>query len=218
VKLFLVAPVVVGLALLAGLWIERRLPEGTDHDAGVEANARLIGYASVVVLIPLAAEVGTGVRPGLMAHALIGFLLVPPLLLKLGSVGYRFLRYYAGDAAYRLAGPPETLLRMLGPALVLLTIALFATGIELWLFGLRFGSQWAVWHKGSFVLWFLAVTVHAVAYRRRAFRLSLADSRSRLQGVLARRSLVVASLVLGASLLVAMLPFPSPFMLLPGSG
>ena len=216
-KLFVLAFLGVGLAVLAGLWLGRRLPHQRGRDPGVEANARLIGYASIVLLIPLAAEVGTGIRLGLLAHALIGFLLLPPLLLKLGSVGYRFVRYYTGDAGYRLAGPPEIVMRLLGPALVLLTLALFVTGIELWLFGFRFGSQWAVWHKAAFVLWFLAVTVHVVAYWRRASELALADSRIRLKGAMARRSLVIASLILGASLLIAMLPFPSPFTLLPGS-
>jgi hypothetical protein len=218
VKLVFVAFLGVGLAVLAGLWLDRRLPHQVGRDPGVEANARLIGYASMVLLIPLVAEVGTGVRLGLLAHALIGFLLLPPLLLKLGSVGYRFARYYTGHPGYLLAGPPDTVMRLLGPALVLLTLVLFATGIELWLFGFRFGSQWAVWHKVAFVLWFLAVTVHIVAYWRRASGLALADSRTRLKGVGTRRSLVVASLILGASLLIAMLPFPSPFTLLPGSG
>jgi hypothetical protein len=217
-KLYVVAFLGIGLAVLAGLWLDRRLTERPTHDVGVEANARLIGYASILLVIPLAAEIGTGVRLSLIPHALIGFLLVPPLLLKLGSVGYRFVRYYAGEPRYRLAGPPALLMRLLGPLLALLTVILFVTGIELWLFGYRYGDQWVAWHKGSFVLWFLAVTVHAVAYWRWASRLALADSRSRLQGAFARRSLVVASLVAGLSLLLAMLPFPSPFTLMPGSG
>src|SRR5438309_8924201 len=82
-------------------------------DPGVEANARLTGYAAVVLLLPLAAEVVTGARPGLLAHALLGFLLVPPVLLKLGSVGYRFARYYLGDPRYRAGGPPELVMRLL---------------------------------------------------------------------------------------------------------
>ena len=101
----------------------------------MEANARLIGYASVALLIPLGAEVITGLRPGLLAHALIGFFLVPVVLVKLGAAGYRFVRYYTGDPRYRAAGPPALVMRLLAPAVVLLTVALFATGIELWLFG-----------------------------------------------------------------------------------
>ena len=213
-------PVLVGVALLAlaGLWVGRRFEDGARHEPGVEANARLIGYASVALVIPLAAEVITGIRPGLLAHALIGFLLVPIVSLKLGSVGYRFVRYYAGDLHYRAAGPPELVMRLIAPALVLVTLALFATGIELWLFGLRFGDQWLTWHKAAFVVWFLATVFHVLAYVRRAPELAVADSRDRLRGALARRSLLVGSLVLGAALAVAMLPFPSPFALPAGAG
>ncbi len=216
-KFILVFAGVLLLALL-GLWVGGRFVDGASHDPGVEANARLIGYASVALLIPLAADVITGIRPGLLAHALIGFLLVPLVLLKLGSVAYRFVRYYAGDPHYRAAGPPELVMRLIAPALVLLTVALFATGIELWLFGFRFGDQWLTWHKAAFVLWFLAAMFHALAYVRRAPELVLADSHDRLLGVGARRSVVIGSLVLGAALVVAMLPFPSPFALPAGAG
>jgi len=217
VKFILVFAGVVLLALV-GVWVGGRFVDGASHDPGVEANARLIGYASVALLIPLAADVITGIRPGLLAHALIGFLLVPLVLLKLGSVAYRFVRYYAGDPHYRAAGPPELVMRLIAPALVLLTVALFATGIELWLFGFRFGDQWLTWHKAVFVLWFLAAMFHALAYVRRAPELVLADSHDRLLGVGARRSVVIGSLVLGAALVVAMLPFPSPFTLPAGAG
>jgi hypothetical protein len=208
----------VGLLALVGLWVGRRFSDRPRPDPGVEANARLIGCASVVLLIPLAAEVITGIRPGLLAHALIGFLLVPPVLLKLGSTGYRFVRYYTGDPRYRAAGPPELVMRLLAPAVVVLTVALFVTGIELWLFGFRFGDQWLTWHKAAFVLWFLAMTFHVLAYLGRAPELALADSRDRLAGALTRRSLVVASVLLGAVLVVAMLPFTSPFTPLVGGG
>ena len=82
--------VFAGVLLLAlvGLWVGGRFVDRASHDPGVEANARLIGYASVALLIPLAADVITGIRPGLLAHALIGFSLVPLVLLKLGSVAY----------------------------------------------------------------------------------------------------------------------------------
>jgi hypothetical protein len=213
-------PVFLGVGLLAllGLLVGRRFADRPREDPAVEANARLIGYASVVLVIPLAAEVITGVRPGLLAHALIGFLLVPLVVIKLGSVGYRFLRYYAGDRRYRAAGPPQLAMRLTAPALVLATVALFATGIELWLFGFRFGDQWLTWHKAVFVLWFLAAVFHVLAYLGRAPELAVADSRDSLGGALARRSIVVAGVILGAALVIAMLPFRSPFTLQAGGG
>jgi hypothetical protein len=208
----------LGLAALVGLWAGRRLVGQPRGDAGVEGNARLTGYAAVLLLVPLGAEIITGIRPGLEAHALIGFLLVPPVLLKLGSVGYRFVRYYGGDPRYATAGPPAVGMRVLGPIVVLLTIALFGTGIELWLFGFRYGEQWRTWHQGAFLLWSFAMLIHVFAYLRRAPELALADSRDRADGVLARRSLVVGALLFGVALLLAMLPFESPFSLLQGAG
>jgi hypothetical protein len=213
---FIVVFVGIALAVLVGLRVGR--PAERRREPGVEANARLTGYVAVVLLIPLAGEIVTGIRPGLLAHALIGFALVPPVLLKLGSVGYRFTRYYTGEPGYRAGGPPGRVLRLLGPALVLLTVALFATGIELWLFGFQFGEQWLTWHKAAFVLWFLTMTVHVLAYLRQAPALAIADSSDHLSGATARRSLVVGSLLLGAAFVIAMLPFQSPFTLTPGAG
>jgi hypothetical protein len=66
-------------------------------------------------------------------------------------------------------------------------------------------------HHAAAYLWFVAMTVHVVAYARRAPGLAVADWRDHLGGEVARRSLVVASLLLGASLAIAMLPFSSPF-------
>ena len=210
-------PVIVLVGAI-GYWASRHSTSRYIGDPGVEANARLTAYAAVVLLLPLAAEVVTGARPGLFAHALLGFFLVPPVLLKLGSVGYRFACYYLRDPRYRAGGPPDLAMRLLAPVLVLLTVTLFATGIELWLFGFAFGNEWLIWHKASFVLWFLAMTVHVAAYARRAPALALADSRDSLQGAFERRSLVLGSLLFGIAFVIAMLPFSSPFTLVPGAG
>jgi hypothetical protein len=184
-----------------------------SSDPGVQANARLTGYAAVALVLPLAAVWVTGLaaRGLLRAHLWIGLLIVPPVLLKLGSVGYRFVRYYAGEPHYRAAGPPGLLMRLLGPVLVVLTAAVLGTGVELWLFGDRFGHQWMALHHASAYLWFLGMAVHVVAYAGRALRLSAADWRDHLAGAFTRRSLVVAGLVLGTVLAIALLSFPSAF-------
>jgi len=184
------------------------------RDPGVEANARLTGYVGVVLAVLLAAELVTGLRfkQLLPAHAVIGFVLVPPLLLKLASVGYRFARYYTGDARYRAAGPPRLAMRLLGPVIVLLTVVVIGTGIELWLFGYRFGFVWVPVHHFSAYLWFVTMAVHVVNYLRRAPELAAADWRDHLRGAFTRRSLVAGSLILGAALAIAMLPYPTPFI------
>ena len=58
-------------------------------------------------------------------------LIIPPVLLKLGSTGYRFFRYYAGEPRYRRKGPPHLILRLTAPVLVALTVVLLASGIWL---------------------------------------------------------------------------------------
>ncbi len=154
---------------------------GATPDPGVEANARLTGSIAVVLLALLAADFATGliVRRVLLSHALIGFLLIPA---------------------------------------VLLTIVVFGTGLELWLFGYRFGFVWAPLHHASSYLWFAAMAIHVITYWRRAPQLALADWRDHLGGAVARRSLVVGSLLLGAVLAIALLPFPTPFALPSGGG
>lgn len=109
-------------------------------------------------------------------------------------------------------------MRLLGPVLVLLTILLFASGIELWLFGLTFGRLWLTLHQASFVLWFLAIGFHVFGYLRRTSELAAADFSDTLRGALTRRSLLIAAVLLGAVLAAAMLPFHSPFPAVPAGG
>jgi hypothetical protein len=54
VKLLIVALLVIVPAALVGVWAGRHLSQGLRHDPSVESNARLTGYAAVVLLIPLA--------------------------------------------------------------------------------------------------------------------------------------------------------------------
>jgi hypothetical protein len=198
----------------------KAVPSAERRDPGVEGNARLTAYVGVVLLVLLAVESATtmSLGPLLRAHVLIGLFLIPPVLLKLGSVGYRFVRYYTDDPRYRAAGPPPLGMRLLGPLIVLLTVVLFVSGIELWLFGFRYGYAWLPIHHGSFVLWFFAVAIHVANYFRKAPELAIADWRDHLGGAFARRSLVVASLVLGVVLAIAALPVPSAFGSLAGGG
>jgi hypothetical protein len=190
-----------------------------EHDTGVEANSRLTAYAGIALLVLLAVVSATtfDLRRWLDVHVLVGFLVVPPVVLKLASVGYRFARYYTGEPRYRAAGPPSASMRVLGPILVFLTVVLFGSGIELWLFGYRFGFIWIGIHHAGAYLWFVAVGIHVVNYLGRASTLAVADWRDHLRGSLTRRSLLVGSLALGAALALAMIPFQSPFSALSGT-
>src|SRR5689334_6912276 len=100
---------------------------------GPAGNARLTAWTGLVLLALFLAELVTLLDVhGLMSwHVTIGALLIPPALLKTGSTGWRIVRYYRGNDAYRAAGPPPLLLRVLGPLVVFSTLAVLGTGIWL---------------------------------------------------------------------------------------
>jgi hypothetical protein len=193
--------------------ISDRHPESSE--SGVAANERLTALTGVLLLVLLALMGITvlSVRRLLPEHFLLGFLLIPPVALKLASTGYRFGRYYTGDSQYRRAGPPELLMRLIAPIAVISTVAIFATGIELWLFGLRFGSIWVEAHKLSFAVWLPATAVHVLGHLNRTGQAAAQEvSGSRSRSAITRRSLVVGSLVAGVVLAAASLTYATPFI------
>ena len=181
----------------------RRLLRKTD---GVQANARLTGSSAAVLLLLLAAEGLTipFIHEMLTAHVVIGMVLVPPVLVKLGSTGYRFVRYYMGKPSYVKKGPPPVLLRLLGPFVIVLTSVLFGSGIALVFAGVRWRSDLMFVHKASFVLWFGAMTIHVLSHLGDTARLAPRDwygqSRREIAGTGARQWLLVVSVALGALL------------------
>jgi hypothetical protein len=111
----------------------------------------------------------------LVPHVVVGMLITAVAGLKIISTGYRFFRYYAGDAAYRHKGPPAPLLRTLGPIVILTTVAVLATGIALLYVPTgQMGSVLQL-HKASFFLWFVAMAAHVLTYIWRVPGLILAD-------------------------------------------
>jgi hypothetical protein len=140
----------------------------------------------------------------------IGMVLVPVVLVKLGSVLWRFARYYLGDAEYRLKGPPPVLLRLLGPFVVVLTIAVLATGIALLYVPAADRSEWLFLHKATFVLWFGAAALHVLGHVLDTARLAPRDfarrTRRQVRGASARQWLLVTSLVVGVLLAIAVAP------------
>jgi hypothetical protein len=186
-----------------------------ESPASVDANGRLTALTGALLLVLLAGLGVTilGIRALLPEHLLIGFLVIPPLALKMASTGYRFMRYYTRDAAYREAGPPAPLLRFLAPLVVLATVVVFATGLELWFFGLRFGSVWIEAHKLSFVAWLPLTGIHVLGHLNRTGQITAAEfSSSPFAGALTRRSLVVGALVAGVVLAAASLTYATPFI------
>jgi hypothetical protein len=191
------------------------MSETPERDArGVVANQRLTALTGgmLFLLLGLIGITILSVRSLLPQHLLLGFVLIPPIALKTASTGYRFMRYYLGDRSYRLAGPPPLYLRLLAPIVVVMTVAVFVTGLELWFFGLRFGSIWIAAHKLSFIVWLPATALHVLAHANRTTEVVAQEISSPGPDFFARRSLVVGSLVAGAALAAASLTYASPFI------
>jgi hypothetical protein len=156
------------------------------------------------------------VRALLSLHVFIGALLVPPVILKVGSTGYRFVRYYAGSPAYRRKGPPPAALRVLGPLVVLLTLGLLASGIALLFAGAGLRGQLLVVHRASFVLWFVVMAVHVLGHALETARLAPRDfylrTRSQVAGASARNWAVAIAVAVGVVLAVVLVSYDGQFL------
>jgi len=185
---------------------------------GVEGNARLTGSTAAVLLVLLAAEGLTvlRVRSLLTPHVFIGMLLVPPVLLKMGSTTWRFARYYIGSPEYRHKGPPPMLHRLLGPIVVVLTAAVFVTGIALLLGPRAWRSQMLLLHKASFVLWLVVMAFHVLGHLLDTARLAPRDwfrrTRHQVRGAGLRQWAIATTVGIGLVLGVLVVPRVGPWL------
>ena len=184
---------------------------------GPEGNARLTGMTASLLIVLLAIEGVTilFLRPLLSVHIFVGMLLIPPVLLKLGTTGWRFARYYLGAAAYRAKGPPALLMRMLGPLVIVATAALFSTGVALIVLGPHEGRGIVLGlHKASFIVWLVVTGLHVLVYAPRLPRLLSGDfrPRERIGGARLRGGALAAALVAGATLAAATFPLAGPWL------
>ena len=91
-------------------------------------------------------------------------LLIGPVALKLGSTGYRFIRYYTGNLSYRRVGPPPALLRVIAPMVVLSTVVVMASGVALLFAGPQSRDTLLPIHKVSFVVWAAFTGIHVLGH------------------------------------------------------
>jgi hypothetical protein len=151
-------------------------------------------------------------RTMLSWHIFIGVLVIPVVALKVGSTGYRFFRYYTRRPDYVRAGPPHPLLRLLGPVVVLATVALLATGIALIVVGPGGGLVLTL-HQASFFVWLAALGAHVLGHLGSllAVRADL-SSGDRLGESRWRLLLVAVAVVVGAVAAVVVLPHGGPWV------
>jgi hypothetical protein len=143
-----------------------RTRAGTIAGGGTAGNELLTAVTGVVLLVLLAALGVTIIRIGqlLWLHLFLGMLLIGPLALKLASTGYRFVRYYSGDTAYRREGPPALLPRLLGPGVVLSTLIVFASGVALLFAGPSSRDTLLPIHKVTFFFWLALIGLHVLLH------------------------------------------------------
>jgi hypothetical protein len=133
---------------------------------GTTGNERLTA-ATGAVLIVLLAIIGVTIvslSPLLWVHLFVGMLLLGPLALKLGSTGYRFVRYYTANRIYREKGPPPAPLRLIAPIVVASTLTVFASGVALLFAGPSSRGTLLPIHKVSFFVWVAFMAIHVLAH------------------------------------------------------
>ncbi|HEY2007268.1 MAG TPA: hypothetical protein VGG87_12495 [Solirubrobacteraceae bacterium] len=181
---------------------------------GPDGNEQLTAATGVVLLILLAALGVTIVFIGglLSEHLFLGLLLLGPVALKMASTGYRFMRYYTHDREYVRRGPPELWLRVLGPFVVLSTVAVFATGVWLLIVGPEHRDPALLLHKVTFFVWLAATGLHVLGHllqmpaALRATSLDGTGPGGHQAGAAGRILALTGAVVGGAVLAIALIP------------
>jgi hypothetical protein len=184
---------------------------------GPEGNEQLTTVTGVILIV-LLAVIGFTIpqlRQYVWLHLFVGLLLIGPVLLKMASTGYRFVRYYTRNPAYRVKGPPEILLRLIAPMVVISTVGVFATGIGLMIVGPNDRNPMLLLHKVSFIVWIVFTSLHILGHLPevgRMFGVSDLGGRERTQltgatpGGAGRWLALTGALVGGAVLAIVLIP------------
>ncbi len=144
----------------------RRVRTGALTGGGTDGNEQLTTITGAILIV-LLAVIGFTIpllRQFISVHLFVGMLLIGPVLLKMASTGYRFMRYYTGNATYVAKGPPEVILRLIGPIVVLSTAGVFATGIALLITGPDHRDPWLLLHKVTFIGWLVFMSLHVLGH------------------------------------------------------
>jgi hypothetical protein len=184
-----------------------------EKQAGVIGNERLTALVSLVLLVLIVVELVTSafLRIWLPAHTIVGVLLAGPLLMKMGSTGWRFLCYYTRAPAYVRRGPPLLVLRVLGPVLLITTVVMVGSGIGLVVVGPI--QLFLLTHVFSALVWLPLIVVHSVAHIRQV-QSRLADDWRNWRG---SRSQVGRGLRLGVNLGALLLGVIAAVLLFPAA-
>jgi hypothetical protein len=181
---------------------------------GPEGNEQLTTVTGVILIV-LLAVIGFTIpqlRQYIWLHLFLGLLLIGPVLLKIASTGYRFVRYYTRNPAYRRKGPPEIVLRLIAPMVVISTVGVFATGVGLLIVGPNDRNPMLLLHKVTFIVWVVFTSLHILGHLPavgRAFGVGgheRAQPTRRTPGGAGRWLALTGALVGGAVLAIVLIP------------
>jgi hypothetical protein len=133
---------------------------------GTDGNEQLTAVSGVLLVL-LLAVIGVTIlriRQLISVHLFVGILLIGPVALKMGSTGYRFLRYYTRNSAYGHKGPPEPILRAIAPLVVISTLGVFISGMLLLIDGAGSKDRWLELHKVTFIVWIVSTGLHVLGH------------------------------------------------------
>src|SRR5436305_11480286 len=148
-----------------------------DEQSAVVGNERITALAGAVLLVLILVELVSAaiLRTLLSIHVFVGVLLAGPLIVKLGSTFWRFLRYYTGSPAFVRRGPPHLALRVMAPLLIATTLVVIGSGIGLVVTGPRSAGPLLPLHGLSVLVWLPLIVIHIFAYLWRVPRLVAND-------------------------------------------
>ena len=188
-----------------------------SDNRGVAANERLTAVAGAALLVVFVVELATVSNLGtlLSVHVFVGVLMAGPLAVKLGSTGWRFVRYYAGNPAFVRHGPPPLPLRLLASFVVASTLAVVGSGIALVVTGPASPGPFVALHVISVLVWMPAIAIHVIAHFLEVPRLIAKDWRrgapDPAPGRRLRPGVTVGTLAAGAIAAILLSPVAGPW-------
>jgi hypothetical protein len=140
-------------------------PGHTADKGPTEGNHRLTALTGALLTVGLGLIFLTGLFMDTYwhIHYAVGFVLIPLVVLKLISTGYRVVRYYSGSPIYKAAGPPDWVSRLLAPILVASIVTALFTGVVLFLQHSRDGIL-STLHTDSAVISAVLVGTHLLTH------------------------------------------------------
>jgi len=184
----------------------------------VTGNERITALAGAVLLVLILVELVSAaiLRTLLSIHVFVGVLLAGPLIVKLGSTGWRFLRYYTGSPAFVRRGPPHLALRVMAPLLIATTLVVIGSGIGLVVTGPGPAGLLLPLHGFSVLVWLPLIAIHTFAHILRVPRLIMDDwskssGKSNVSGRGSRFGVNLGALLAGVVAAILLFPGAAPW-------